>query len=163
MAGLMLLRHAPWSSEAVEQGHAAASRLIRRHKDLGAKSCMGRALVMHMIPLFTAPPDAHRRAQLEARLETLQSLQVSRITGRHVYFGDLQQMAKTQMDLGKEIAIDAAKGITKKHSKFWNAMDEGRRAVFNARASELQDQKREQLRDRVGDTRVELDILRRRG
>ena len=72
-------------------------------------------------------------------------------------------MAKTQRDLGKEIAIDAAKGITKKHSKFWNAMDEGRRAVFNARASELQDQKREQLRDRVGDTRVELDILRRRG
>ena len=72
-------------------------------------------------------------------------------------------MAKMQRDLGKEIAIDAGKGITKKHWTFGNAMDEGRRAVFTARALALQDMRRTQLRDRVNDTRVELDILRRRG
>ena len=84
VAGLRLLLDAPWSSEAVEQGHAAASRLIRRHKDLGVKRCMTRALVMHMIPLCADAPDVHKKDKLEGRLQRLQSVQVGRITGWHV-------------------------------------------------------------------------------
>lgn len=119
VAGLRLFLDAPWSSEAVEQGHAAASRLIRRHKDLGVKSCMARSLVMHMIPLCADVPDVNKKAKLEGRLQRFHSVQVDRITGRHAYFADMQKMDKVTRDLRKNIAIDFGK---KKNKTAWHAL-----------------------------------------
>lgn len=98
--GVELLRDLPWSSEAVEQGHAAASRVLKAHRQLGAKAAQARAMISHISSLVSMSEEEKRIAKLVDRCTRLQNVQVERITGRHVFFGDLQRMAKERRDEG---------------------------------------------------------------
>ena len=160
--GVSLLKDVPWSSEAVEQGHAAASRLLRKHKTLGMKSCQARATVVHLASLFSQPDEVAKISRLEQRIARLQQIQPQRITGRHVFFGDLQRLAKSQRDSGMGLALDVGKKITKRHSERWDRMPYDRKRPFESRAADLRDERRADIASLVAALEGEVHVLRHR-
>ena len=84
LSGLKCLEDAPWSTAAVEAGHASTTMMLRYHsyddKCLRARSTMSQARVF-----FGVNSDVKKIKKLRARLQNLRSKRPGRLTGRHVY------------------------------------------------------------------------------
>lgn len=161
-AGLRLLLDTPWSSESVEQGHAATSRVLRYHKQVGGKTAQSRATVMHLAPLMSPPEEHVKIEKLQKRIERLKRFQANRITGRHVFFADLQQLTKVQRDNGRAFPADSGKKLTAKHGKRWKALPVIKKATFSSRAQQLRDERRECVAEEVVECQAAVKILQLR-
>lgn len=158
--GVSLLRDVPWSSKVVEQGHAAASRILRRHKTLGAKSTQARSTVVHLAPLVGPPSLSKGIDDCEARIAALLRKRPQGITGRHAFLGSLQELLKQQRDDGRDVPSDMGQKITARHGARWQAMSIEHRTTYEARAIELREERREEISTKIAELRVRLRRLR---
>ena len=101
--------------------------------------------------------------QLQSKLERVARAQPSRITGRHVYFCDLQQLAKVQRDTGNTgVRMDAGKRVTRNHAKLFSQMSADRRARFDSRAHELREDRFKEQRDTIVELKSAFELVRLR-
>jgi len=114
--GLSWLLDVTWLTSPVEQGHAAASRLLRRHKQFGTRSTQARSLIIHLVPLFSEVPEEVQIARLHQQVDRLHRIQPDSITGRHILFGDMQRLTKEQRGRGRCIAKDFGKQTWKQNA-----------------------------------------------
>jgi hypothetical protein len=158
--GVSLMLDVPWSSSPAEQGHAAASRLLRRCKQLGSRGTQARSLIIHLAPLLSKVPEDVNIARLQEQADRLHRIQPDRITGRHILFGDMQRLTKVQRDAGRGIAKDFGKQITAKHCVTWNKLPDWQKATFNFRARELQHDRRDEIYESIVELEGKMDVLR---
>jgi hypothetical protein len=133
---LELMSQAGWSSTTVEQGHVAASVVMRFHRELTEARMRARAAVVQCRPLFTPSPLDRKIARLESQVATVARRRPQNITGRQIYVRQLVDTAKEQAWGSRKVSCQLTKAVIQKHGKLWRAAGRARRLSRGSGAEE---------------------------
>jgi hypothetical protein len=145
---LELMSQAGWSSTTVEQGHVAASVVMRFHHELTEARMRARAFVVQCRPLFTSSPLDRKIAGLESQVATVARRRPQNITGRQTYVRQLVDTAKEQAWGSRKVNCQVTKAVIQKHGKLWRAAGRARRLSCESAAESARQDKCVSHRDR---------------
>ncbi|CAK0826530.1 unnamed protein product, partial [Prorocentrum cordatum] len=118
--GLALLANVSFSSTTVEQGRAAASAIMKNHKDYCANAMTFPNLVKQAAALVSSTRAAKLPPRLRAQLGGLRRRRPNRISGRRVCVEELSLQAQSGPD-GCASGARPTKAIIKGHGRAWRA------------------------------------------
>lgn len=111
------------------------------------KEMLSQRAFLHMArPLLFDSNEAKRIAaieRLDKRASVLASKQLNRITGRHVFLGDLQEDVASAAPLGAR--AQRGRALLQSHAKLWQFLDAATKATYEARAKKMVEERRAQL------------------
>ena len=98
MQGLHLLRNFSWSQVSTEQGHSAASVVLKKHHTLGHQMPQTRSM-LGQLRCLSAEPDGVRK--LRTCRKVLHRLEQGRsaVTGRHMFVSELVSYRTTSIQV----------------------------------------------------------------
>ena len=119
-AGVDLLGEMPFTTRAVEQGHAVSALLMKYHKLYTSSVMTSRTVVSTVKQLVDGQVrrQGRRICKLRSRLERLRKSDPSKIHGRHVYLGALLQRARARTDRHGWHAV--RRQVVKGHSRWFS-------------------------------------------
>ena len=139
---MLLLKKVAWSANITEQGHAAASLVMKQHGRLTKEMMPDRALILSARPLFGKMRDQTHISSLESQLESCQSKQVNRITGRHMFIRDIhasdQARKEASMNLSTRLGSHSLvlPFVNHQASLSWRDMGSDRKQQYNDQAED---------------------------
>lgn len=160
--GLRAWRRASWSTTTVEQGHSAASGLMKAHRQYGVQTVQDRAMLLMARPLMSETPDDKKLRALEAKVAALGRRRFSRCTGRQVYFRDLVLTARRLAVDGRRVRKTIGKTFMRTHGANWRAMAPARRQAYERRAALLRDERCKAVAEQRAKLLEHCEQLRRR-
>ena len=89
MDGLCAMSRCSWSTMTEEQGHAAASLVMKAHRDYGLQTLQARSMMVQCRPMFARCPLAQKIVRKQALIDASRTTQVGRITGRQIFLQEL--------------------------------------------------------------------------
>lgn len=137
--GLEALSRCSWTTMAEEQGHVAASSLMRLHRQYGVETLQGRAMVLQCRPLFAPSKIEKQIRQKEIQLQAVSRKQVRRISGRQLFLRDLHRETGKLRSSGRAVPSTIVKSLFAKHGKRWRALTVAQRRRFDARVRAARD------------------------
>ena len=160
MDGLEKLSRCSWTTMAEEQGHVAASSLLKLHKQYGIQTLQCRAMVCQARPLFAENP-IHKKIDAKSKQkEALTSKQTNRITGRHLFLRGLHREADRMLSDGRSMPSDMRNTIFMKHGGRWNNLHPEKKAKFDDQVEHARDEAEAAARDKVQKLDEEIEELR---
>ena len=96
IATVRLVKDISFTTVGAEQGHGSLAVIHKHHKDYSNEMLSQRALIHTVRALFHVSLDYLRIQRLKKRLSSLRRRVPERVTGRHIYLGELMATAKTQ-------------------------------------------------------------------
>lgn len=87
--GLQLLSRCSWFTTAEEQGHVAASSLMKLHREYGTATLQCRSMMIQARSMFAESKDERKLKALRGRLAKVKKHNVNYITGRQVFLRHL--------------------------------------------------------------------------
>jgi hypothetical protein len=157
-----LLGELGWSTKGTEQGHAAASSIMKQHGQYSSHTMQSRSLLVQAQPLFQDDPDVKAIARLTSRMERLSRRQPQRITGRHMLVKALSGIAKDKQARGGVVSQDTGRRVIKNHMKVWSKFSALEQAGFQQQAGLLRGEREEEISSKMSDTRAEISSRRHR-
>ena len=159
-APLKKLSRCSWTTMAEEQGHVAASSLLKLHKQYGIQTLQCRAMVCQARPLFAENP-IHKKIDAKSKQkEALTSKQTNRITGRHLFLRGLHREADRMLSDGRSMPSDMRNTIFMKHGGRWNNLHPEKKAKFDDQVEHARDEAEAAARDKVQKLDEEIEELR---
>eukprot|EP00971_Amphidinium_carterae_P127267 2521896-Amphidinium_carterae.3 len=133
--GLHMLRETSWSTRIVEQCHASATMLHRRHPTLEGPSLALRAYFHSLRTLFHPSKQERDAVDSNRKLQNLLHTKRRKITARNLFCKDLYDAAR---DLkGGPLTKDEQKGVFSKHAAAFQNMSSDELHAYESRAIEL--------------------------
>lgn len=160
--GLRLLSQAGWSSAPVEQAHAAASMLMKKHSDYGQRTLASRSMLVSMAPLVKPSASEAKIKSVEAKLEALARRRPQHIRGRQVFLRELNMRAGDLRSEGKAVAPNMHERLMQQHGKMWQDFGEEARWHYEVKAGDARDRAVEKLHEQRLELEAELRLLRDR-
>lgn len=160
--GVRLMGQLGWSTKVVEQGHAAASVVMKCHRQYGSHTMQGRSFLVQARPLLQGDVEDKVIGQLRERIHKLERLQPQRVGGRHMYMKSLREQAATMQAAGRQWDHDIGKVIMKGHGAKWKALTAQQRQRFERSATDFKEKRRQEIADQVQELRSELALRKER-
>jgi hypothetical protein len=159
---LACMDRASWTITPTEQGHVAASGVMRRHKEYGIETLIPRSNLIQMRPLLHDGAEAKALAAKERKLVAINRKNPNYFTGRQLFVQELNaEVAKFRRD-GRVVLPKIEIAIMKGHAKRWRDMDGHRREEYERRAKLARTDKEDEIRDRRTEVIASLSIQRLR-
>ena len=155
--GIERLADVHWSTTIVEQGHGSASVIHKAHRTYGVDKLCQRSMVHMMRALFPRHTEEVASQRLENRLGAIAKKQPQKITGRHVFMAECMDIAASGP---VERRGSRGQAIMKLHGSMWNALGEADKRQYEAKATHLVQERREELESKA-DTIVATLAARR--
>ena len=135
-AGVDLLGEMPFTTRAVEQGHAVSALLMKYHKLYTSSVMTSRTIVSTVKQLVDGQVSrqVRRICKLRSRLKRLRKSDPSKIHGRHAYLGALLQRARDRTDRHGWHAV--RRQVVKGHSRWFSELSPALRKHFTGKAQE---------------------------
>jgi hypothetical protein len=146
MEGLDRLGDVHWSTTIVEQGHGSASVIHKAHRFYGVEMLCQRSMIHMMRSLFPTQAEEVASQRLENRLDALGRKQPQKITGRHVFLAECMELAAAGP---VEHRGPRGQSIMRLHGSLWNALGEADKRRYDTRASQLAQERREELEEKA--------------
>ena len=123
----------PWTTNIQEQGHAGAALFHKHHKQYGNNMLTARAHLFMIRPLLRPDPSFKQSANTREKIEKLDRRLRTRITGRHIFLGDLYAARSTleSASSSQELAED----VMRDHGRWWSALSSDSQSHYAARAA----------------------------
>jgi hypothetical protein len=144
--GVERLADVHWSTTIVEQGHGSASVIHKAHRAYGVDMLCQRSMIHMMRALFPRQDEEVANQRLENRLEAISRKQPQKITGRHVFMAECMELAAAGP---VERRGSRGQAIMKLHGSLWNALGEAEKVLYEVRASQLAQERREELESKA--------------
>lgn len=146
----------------MEQGHAAASTIMKAHGSYGSSTMQGRAFLLQARPLFQTDAEVRSIDRLSSRIDTLRKSQPAKITGRHMYMKAMREQASFFASTGKRYDRNIGKVVMKGHGARWKALSAQRRRQFEEQAVQFKEHRREAIKERLCEAQEELKLRKQR-
>lgn len=159
--GVKLLREIHWSTVNCEQGHGSTAIIHKYHRQYSKEMLSQRAFLHMCRPLFMLPTEAARLAREEHRFKRLRRRRPERITGRHIYLGELMTKAK-DLAAGRQMTTCLRLTIMEKHAEAYKELSVDRRQYYEALASKKAKADRDALNEEVELSMVSRDLAEKR-
>lgn len=143
------LRDIAWTTTGAEQSHGSVAIVHRFHKMFGAPSLSQRAFLAMTRPLFTPSEAEIQAARMRQRLQALNRRRPERITGRHMYLGELMAAAKVEMQ-GRKLPQDLMTNILQQHAEKYKALPLARRLMYEQLAKQKVYEGRSAIDESIG-------------
>ena len=132
--GIKMLGKLPWSQVSTEQGHSAASVVMKRHRMLGQEMMQCRSLLSQMRCLFAELPEVRKLNHLRSSLVRLQARRGS-IGGRQTYVQELLEVARGLRHTGQDSCheLHIAQEVFARHGVRWKAMTREQQTAYEMR------------------------------
>ena len=140
--GILLLRDVHFATNNIEQGHGSAATIIRAHKRYG-KNMLSQRSFIHMMRFMFPSSSAESgvsKSRSEAKLESLMAYQPQRITGRHIFLGDLQTALATAVPLERRGEVGQTMMV--RHALVYKGLKPALREEYEARAANMSSARR---------------------
>ena len=136
MQGLHLLRNFSWSQVSTEQGHSAASVVLKKHHTLGHQMPQTRSM-LGQLRCLSAEPDGVRK--LRTCRKVLHRLEQGRsaVTGRHMFVSELVfpiERPSIQVPWAKP-RVSVARRVVSRHGARLRTLSGAQKSVFESRAA----------------------------
>jgi hypothetical protein len=162
LGGLEIMSRLSWSSKLVEEGHAAASVLMRLHKQYGAETMMTRAMLCQSRALFSTSPSQAKEEAIQMQLLRLSRRNPEKLSAKHAFVKEMVALAERRRNNGTAMRVDFVKTIIKNHGQRWADLQVWAKRAFEEKAEELRDSKRQKLRQDIEERESELRLARQR-
>ena len=138
--GVGLLAQEPWATKSVEDGHSAASTIMRMHKKLSREVMQARSYVRLAAVLFRKNIHEIKLDNAIKKLNTLRRKNVAKISGKHAYCSQLHtQMMESYGNEGKRVRKKISKTVIKNHGKAYNKLSAHRKQQLEIDASHMRE------------------------
>jgi len=145
---LSLMANLPWSQVSTEQGHSAASVVMKKHRMYGQQMLQTRSMMRQLAVLFNECPEQRKLEQCRKALAKLGRAQPHKLGGRQVFIGQLITVA-TELQSGQSSEAAIGKLIVARSGERWRALTEEQRNSMRARASVLVAEKLQALEEKT--------------
>ena len=143
-----------------EQGHAAATKLNRLHKEYNTGTLTARACLISMSPLMRTSNEEKTLARAECKLDALRRKNPNKINARTAYVKGLIGEASLLKKRGR--AVPSQQKMIAGCGALWNGLSKERRSSFIASAEQLRDDKKAELDEHIEDAQSSLKRARSR-
>ena len=153
--GIAMLGQLSWSQVSTEQGHSAASVVMKQHRMLGQEMMQCRSMILQMRCLFAELPEVKKLNHLRTSLLRLQARR-STIGGRQTYVQELLEVARGLRHTGQDAVheLQIAKGVFARHGVRWRAMTREQQLAYELRGQMRTRQVQEQQQESVAETKA---------
>lgn len=160
--GLRLMSQCSWSTNCVEQGHSAASGLMKQHRQLSLSTLKARAMCRLLHPLLIGGDFGRREQRLERRVAALDRKQPSHITGRQMFLREMNALGRARQAAGRAVGDAMSKRLFMKHGKQWARLSLVHRARFEEMAVVERERRAEELQGLKDSAQASRDLNRKR-
>ena len=148
---LQLAQDVPFSTINVEQAHGSSATIQRFHPTLDMDVHMQRAYLHQCRRLFLPSQEERRQQLAAAKLERLRSHRKRSLSGRHVFFKNLTEVAGQVHGPGK-LSKEARQELMVQHTKLYNLLQPSEKRHLQEQARLLSAQRQEARLDQVVET-----------
>lgn len=141
---ISLLQCVGWSTNATEQGHSAASRVIRHH-DCCTATLQVRSVLWQARALYQRDEAIVELEKSKSKLHKLQEKVPNRIGAKQAFVSELLCIAATDSFRSRHPGENCGKMAVQRHAAIWRDMPSAAKSVYQRRALELRCEKQEQL------------------
>lgn len=138
-----------WTTTGAEQSHGSVAIVHRFHNMFGTSSLSQRSFLALTRPLFTPSQAEIEGARMRQRLEALNRRRLERITGRHIYLGELMATAKVELQ-GRKLPQELMTNILQQHAEKYRALPLARRLAYEHLAQQKVHEGRSDVDESIG-------------
>lgn len=157
---LRLIAEIHWTTNGAEQGHGSMSVVHKCHRQYGSAMLAERSLLTAARPLFNVSEEDRRDARKRRRLDTLRRRKPERMTGRHMFLGDLVRAA--QAASGRRLRRDEMNSLMRQHGQRYQALPQMRRLEYERIAKQRANKDRELVDSEVCHALADMALHRQR-
>lgn len=152
-SALELMRNLPWSQVSTEQGHSAASVVMKKHRLYGQALLQSRSMLGQLAILFNECPEQKKLEQLRRAYENLEKSQPQKCVGIHVYVSEMVTVATELLVAGRCLERTIAKRIICNSGERWRGLSVVQRERFDVKAQVLRAERQSELNDKKEEAR----------
>ena len=135
--GISLVQRLSWSTNTTEQGHSAASRVLRHHR-VCAVTMQVRSVVCQARALFSVPVEETQLENSRAKLRRLQSKHPQTIGAKSAFLGELLSICSGGIHAARHNNPGWGKRVVARHGACWRSLTSAQKHVYEHTALALQ-------------------------
>ena len=139
LEGLRAMARCSWSTLSEEQGHVAASGLMKLHREYGASTLQCRAMMLQCRPFFTATKEQQAVEAKRRQVAKLETKHVAKFTGRQLFLKYLTQEVDRLRSNGRKFPAGVKQTVFNKHGARWRSLPDHRRRNYEWLADKARD------------------------
>lgn len=142
---LQLMRNLPWSQVSTEQGHSAASCIMKKHRMYGQEMLQTRSLLRQLAVLCNEDLEQKKLEECRKSLAKLDRRRPRRAGGPQVFLSEMLTVATelTVSDLSNHVAV--GRRIVARAGQRWHSLTQVQRERYDIKARLMAAQRVEEL------------------
>ena len=156
LQAIELLRRVGWSTNSTEQGHSAASAIVRFHRGASGTTMQIRSVLHQCRALFAPTSEEKRLERANAKLRRLQTKNPNKIGAKAALVGELLDIAARGTLAVTHDSHSRAKKVVARSGAIWRSLSRDQRDVFAQKSLVLKAEKQALLDAALADAAGEV-------